>query len=191
MMAMTIYNVQISFAPADQGRAWNFQISGVYQQVMLARGMIMKECPVQVRSASFLLSFLSIQTQRASLSHTLASPLPFLPLPHSEPRSHQGRALGHPRLALLQAVAQGRGPPPAGRHRLPDVCAHRRREQHRRALDAFAARWRQQQRRLVGPRDRAGLRAADHGPGRLGRARARASARHARRSRKSLFNQYQ
>lgn len=49
MMAMAIYGVQISFAPADQGRAWNFQISGVYQQVMLARGMIMKEGPVQVR----------------------------------------------------------------------------------------------------------------------------------------------
>lgn len=49
MMAMAIYNVQVSFAPTDQGRAWNFQISGVYQQVMLARGMIMKECPVQVR----------------------------------------------------------------------------------------------------------------------------------------------
>lgn len=49
MMAMAIYNVQISFAPADQGRAWNFQVSGVYQQVMLARGMIMKECPIQVR----------------------------------------------------------------------------------------------------------------------------------------------
>lgn len=53
MMAMAIYGVQISFAPADQGRAWNFQISGVYQQVMLARGMIMKECPVQVRPRIF------------------------------------------------------------------------------------------------------------------------------------------
>ncbi|KAI0085625.1 cytoplasmic protein [Irpex rosettiformis] len=50
MMAMAIYNVQISFAPADQGRAWNFQVSGVYQQVMLARGMIMKECPIQNRA---------------------------------------------------------------------------------------------------------------------------------------------
>ncbi|KAI0690686.1 cytoplasmic protein [Cytidiella melzeri] len=50
MMPMAIYNVQISFAPADQGRAWNFQISGVYQQVMLARGMIMKECPIQNRA---------------------------------------------------------------------------------------------------------------------------------------------
>ena len=54
MMAMAIYGVQISFAPADQGRAWNFQISGVYQQVMLARGMIMKECPVQVRNILIL-----------------------------------------------------------------------------------------------------------------------------------------
>ena len=48
MMAMAVYNVQVTFASADQGRAWNFQISGVYQQVMLARGMIMKESPVQV-----------------------------------------------------------------------------------------------------------------------------------------------
>ncbi|KIP11478.1 hypothetical protein PHLGIDRAFT_27945 [Phlebiopsis gigantea 11061_1 CR5-6] len=50
MMAMAIYNVQVTFASADQGRAWNFQISGVYQQVMLARGMVMKECPVQNRA---------------------------------------------------------------------------------------------------------------------------------------------
>ena len=54
MMAMAIYGVQVSFTPADQGRAWNFQISGVYQQVMLARGMIMKECPVQVRAVVVL-----------------------------------------------------------------------------------------------------------------------------------------
>lgn len=56
MMAMAVYNVQVTFASADQGRAWNFQISGVYQQVMLARGMIMKECPVQVRSVPFRVS---------------------------------------------------------------------------------------------------------------------------------------
>ncbi len=48
VMAMTIYGVQVSFAAANQGSAWNFQITGVYQQVMLARAMIMKECPVQV-----------------------------------------------------------------------------------------------------------------------------------------------
>ncbi|GJE85934.1 meiotically up-regulated gene 60 protein [Phanerochaete sordida] len=47
---MAVYNVQVTFAAADQGRAWNFQISGVYQQVMLARGMVMKECPVQNRA---------------------------------------------------------------------------------------------------------------------------------------------
>ncbi|KAI0786027.1 hypothetical protein C8Q75DRAFT_808815 [Abortiporus biennis] len=50
MMAMAIHGVHVSFASADQGKAWNFQISGVYQQVMLARGMIMKECPVQNRA---------------------------------------------------------------------------------------------------------------------------------------------
>ncbi|KAH9947646.1 cytoplasmic protein [Amylocystis lapponica] len=50
MMAMGLHGVHVSFASADQGRAWNFQISGAYQQVMLARGMIMKECPVQNRA---------------------------------------------------------------------------------------------------------------------------------------------
>lgn len=48
MMAMGLHAVHVSFTAADQGRAWNFQISGAYQQVMLARGMILKECPVQV-----------------------------------------------------------------------------------------------------------------------------------------------
>ena len=49
MMAMNIHGVHISFTPADQGRAWNFQVSGAYQQVMSARGMLLKGCPIQVR----------------------------------------------------------------------------------------------------------------------------------------------
>lgn len=49
MMIMALHGVHITFAPADQGRAWNFQISGAYQQVLLARGMILKDCPIQVR----------------------------------------------------------------------------------------------------------------------------------------------
>ncbi len=48
MMAMSIHGVHISFTPADQGRAWNFQVSGAYQQVMSARGMLLKGCPIQV-----------------------------------------------------------------------------------------------------------------------------------------------
>ncbi|KAJ2965796.1 hypothetical protein NUW54_g13998 [Trametes sanguinea] len=36
MMAMSMHGVHVSFTPADQGRAWNFQISGAYPQVMLA-----------------------------------------------------------------------------------------------------------------------------------------------------------
>lgn len=48
VMVMTIHGVHVAFASADQGRAWTFQISGVYQQVMLARGMVIKECPIQV-----------------------------------------------------------------------------------------------------------------------------------------------
>ena len=48
MMAMSMHGVHISATPADQGRAFNFQISGAYQQVMLARALILKDCPVQV-----------------------------------------------------------------------------------------------------------------------------------------------
>lgn len=52
MMAMSIHAVHVSFTPADQGRAWNFQISGAYPQVMLAKGMVLKGCPVQVRPSN-------------------------------------------------------------------------------------------------------------------------------------------
>ena len=49
MIATSLHSVHISFTPADQGRAWNLQVSGTYPQVMSARGMLLKGCPVQVR----------------------------------------------------------------------------------------------------------------------------------------------
>ncbi|GBE78141.1 hypothetical protein BKA93DRAFT_733553 [Sparassis latifolia] len=51
VVAMGLHGVHISFTPANHGQAWNFQISGAYQQVMLARGLIMKECPIQNRAS--------------------------------------------------------------------------------------------------------------------------------------------
>lgn len=51
MLAMTLHGVHISYFLADQGRGWNFHITGAYQQVMIARGMILKECPIQHRAA--------------------------------------------------------------------------------------------------------------------------------------------
>ncbi|CCM02197.1 uncharacterized protein FIBRA_04277 [Fibroporia radiculosa] len=51
VMAMGRHGVHISFTPADQGRSWSFQISGAYQQVMLAKGLILTECPVPTRSS--------------------------------------------------------------------------------------------------------------------------------------------
>ncbi|KAJ7597282.1 cytoplasmic protein [Mycena floridula] len=51
MLAMTLHGVHISYFMADQGRGWNFHITGAYQQVMVARGMILKECPIQYRAA--------------------------------------------------------------------------------------------------------------------------------------------
>ncbi|KAG1828705.1 cytoplasmic protein [Suillus variegatus] len=50
--AMSIHNLHISYLPADHAhRASNFYISGPYQQVMAARGMLLKDCPVQHRTA--------------------------------------------------------------------------------------------------------------------------------------------
>lgn len=49
---MSIHNLHISYLPADHAhRASNFYISGPYQQVMAARGMLLKDCPVQHRTA--------------------------------------------------------------------------------------------------------------------------------------------
>lgn len=130
MMAMAIYNVQISFAPADQGRAWNFQISGVYQQVMLARGMIMKESPVQVRSPLSIFSCCSEW-------------YPFTTLVDIEPRRHQSRSFRHPRIAFVEAKPQNRSPSPSRRDRFVYVRPHCRSEQYRFPLDALVAGWRQ------------------------------------------------
>ncbi|KIK97654.1 hypothetical protein PAXRUDRAFT_824705 [Paxillus rubicundulus Ve08.2h10] len=51
IVAMSIHNVHISYLLADAGRSWNFYISGAYQQVMQARGMLLKDSPVQHRTA--------------------------------------------------------------------------------------------------------------------------------------------
>lgn len=49
---MSIHNLHISYLPADHThRGSNFYISGPYQQVMAARGMLLKDCPVQHRTA--------------------------------------------------------------------------------------------------------------------------------------------
>ncbi|PFH50739.1 hypothetical protein AMATHDRAFT_60568 [Amanita thiersii Skay4041] len=51
MMAMSLHGCHVSYLLADHGRAWNFYISGAYQQVMATRGLILKECPIQHRAA--------------------------------------------------------------------------------------------------------------------------------------------
>lgn len=83
MMAMSVHGVHISVTPADQGRAFNFQISGAYQQVMLARALILKDCPVQVRTNA---------SMRFRCPVLTAS---------TESRQHQSRSFGHSRFALL------------------------------------------------------------------------------------------
>ena len=46
--AMQAHGCLVSFTRAERGRGWNFHLSGGYQQVMAARGMILRECPVAV-----------------------------------------------------------------------------------------------------------------------------------------------
>ncbi|KIY63680.1 hypothetical protein CYLTODRAFT_457903 [Cylindrobasidium torrendii FP15055 ss-10] len=50
MLAGTLHGCHVSYFPTDNGRGWNFHITGPYQQVMVTRGMILKECPVQHRA---------------------------------------------------------------------------------------------------------------------------------------------
>ncbi|RDB29615.1 Meiotically up-regulated gene 60 protein [Hypsizygus marmoreus] len=51
LMAMSLHGCHVSYFLADHGRGWNFHITGAYQQVMITRGMILKECPIQHRAA--------------------------------------------------------------------------------------------------------------------------------------------
>ncbi|KAG6371650.1 cytoplasmic protein [Boletus reticuloceps] len=45
------HKVQLSYLLSDGGRNWNFFISGAYQHVMPARGLLLKDSPVQHRTA--------------------------------------------------------------------------------------------------------------------------------------------
>jgi hypothetical protein len=68
--AMSIHNVHISYLPPDHThRGCNFYISGPYQQVMAARGMLLKDCPIQVRLS---LSPLYLQLSQYHLPHSIA-----------------------------------------------------------------------------------------------------------------------
>ena len=56
MMAMSLHGCHVSYFMVDQGKGWNFHITGAYQQVMITRGLILKECPIQVSHLFTLLS---------------------------------------------------------------------------------------------------------------------------------------
>lgn len=48
ILAMQLHGCHVSYFIVDQGKAYNFHITGTYQQVMLTRGLILKDCPIQV-----------------------------------------------------------------------------------------------------------------------------------------------
>lgn len=85
MLARSLHNVQLSYLLSDGGRSWNFYISGAYQQVMQARGMLLKDSPVQV-SPLFCHFILTPLYSTSSASHR-----------------DQGTPFRHPRLSLLKA----------------------------------------------------------------------------------------
>lgn len=90
ILARSLHNVQLSYLLSDGGRSWNFYISGAYQQVMLARGMLLKDSPVQVSPLS---------------CHFLLAPLAH---PLSASHRHQGAPFRHPRLPLLKTHSKTR-----------------------------------------------------------------------------------
>ena len=65
VLAMQMHGCHVYISgTGDQGRSWNFHLTGAYQQVMAARGMMLKECPIQVSFFSFAIG----STVRGSLS---------------------------------------------------------------------------------------------------------------------------
>ena len=62
MTAMSLHGCHVSYFMVDQGKGWNFHITGAYQQVMITRGLILKECPIQVSPFSTLLHLFSALT---------------------------------------------------------------------------------------------------------------------------------
>lgn len=57
VMAMQLHGCHVSYYIVDHGKAYNFHITGNYQQVMLTRGLILKDCPIQVCPMPFALAF--------------------------------------------------------------------------------------------------------------------------------------
>ncbi|TFK57432.1 cytoplasmic protein [Heliocybe sulcata] len=50
MIVTTMHGCHLSYDIANNGMDWNFLLSGPYQQVMMARGLVLKECPSQFRA---------------------------------------------------------------------------------------------------------------------------------------------
>ncbi|KAH7921146.1 cytoplasmic protein [Leucogyrophana mollusca] len=50
VLARTVHGCHVSYF-ADHNRGWNFHITGPYPQVLMARGMLLKDSPVQHRTA--------------------------------------------------------------------------------------------------------------------------------------------
>lgn len=156
MLARTVHGCHVSYF---HDQAWSFHITGPYQHVMLVRSLILKECPVQVRSRAY----------RAILPLTCPT----------APRRNKGYTLRDPRFAFFEAGSQARGEATPRRYRLPDPRPHSRRQQSSVALKQDSPRRHQRQRGLVRPRNRTHMRTRCHWARRLSRSCQSPPARYA------------
>lgn len=96
MMVMGMHGCHVTYYLGEQGRGWNFHVTGAYQQVSLTRGLILKECPIKVRfSQPCRCTVPRGRTRRLTI-------LPFL-----APCIHQSCALRDTRFAHQQSFNQG------------------------------------------------------------------------------------
>ncbi|GJJ08826.1 hypothetical protein Clacol_003045 [Clathrus columnatus] len=49
--AIATHSCVVTYSRSERGKGWNFYLSGTYQQVMAARGMIIREAPITTRIA--------------------------------------------------------------------------------------------------------------------------------------------
>lgn len=97
MTATQAHGCLVSFTKASNGKGWNFHLSGAYQQVMAARGMVLRECPTQVCPES--------------RPRSGGCPVPSLNMICSAaPGVHQAYALRDTRSSLVKSAGQARGP---------------------------------------------------------------------------------
>ncbi|KAF8585543.1 hypothetical protein K439DRAFT_1646564 [Ramaria rubella] len=102
--AMHAHPCLVSFSRADRPKGWNFHLTGGYQHVMAARGMILRDCPLLTRVA--------IKTTRADILNTPATAPTLKPDVRRRLDEIASQTLAH--IAVVNPSATLALPPPDG-----------------------------------------------------------------------------